>query len=306
MANLPLADSIIRQPTLMASSIYYAPDPFSTYNISPSPTTGQGAFGAVPGQVGIPPNVYQQLASVYPGLAGETATTSDLINSQLAGEFSPQTENALWDTANRFGVAAGMPGAGIWGNKFMGNVAGAKEALQQKGLENFQNVQKTLGGMMTDPNLAAQIALRNATMKAAPDPTQAGLLQLQQFWAALMAGRGMGGRGPAGGTGGGGGLDPVFQYMLGSSSPSGGTMPKPIVGTDLTQHGVGGGGTTDTSGVTASSYDPTTGLYYDPETGLSYPGPDYGGGGGGGSEADAWLAMGVDPSWFNSDSFPTE
>jgi len=168
--------------------------------VNPPPQAGQGAYGAVPGPIGIPPNLYQGVESIYPGLAGATGNAANLIASQMRGEFTPETESSLWNIANTYGVASGMPGAGLWSNKFMGNVAGAKEALQQKGLENLNTTTDNLSHMVTDPNLAASIAARNALMASAPNPAEAVAAQLAQYYNALTAGQNRG-YNPAGGTG---------------------------------------------------------------------------------------------------------
>lgn len=146
------------------------------YNLNPKPTQGTNAYGQVPGQIGKPPSLYEGVSSIYPGLGTTVANASNLISSQLAGEFSPETEAALWDTANKYGVASGMPGSKLWGNKFMGNVAGYKESLQNQGLQNYGNIMQTLSGMVDNPALLAEIASNNAALAAAPDPQAAAKL----------------------------------------------------------------------------------------------------------------------------------
>ena len=137
------------------------------FTLNPATQTGVGPYGTVPGPIGKPPSLYQGAQSIYPGLAGLTDTAGRNIAHELAGDFSPETENALWDTANRFGVASGMPGAGLWSNRFMGNVAGAKEKLQQQGGADYSRFLGDLAKTTDDPNLLASIAARNATMAAA-------------------------------------------------------------------------------------------------------------------------------------------
>lgn len=171
----------------------------NTYNLNPTPTVGVSAYGQVPGQIEKPPSRYESVASIYPQFTNQTSAAGNLINSQLAGEFTPETEAALWDTANRYGVASGMPGAGLWSNKFMGNVVGAKEALQQRGLTNYGQMASTLGGMVDDPALLASIAQSNAVLGAAPDPAAASALQLALSRLGINTGMGVGGN-PAGGT----------------------------------------------------------------------------------------------------------
>lgn len=151
------------------------------YNITPAPTGGSNtAEGLVPGPIGVPPNRYQGITNIYPtaGPAGQKAF--DVISSELAGELGPETEAALWDTANRWGVAAGMPATNIpggapnlWRNKFMGNVAGAIEALKRQGLTDYNSLVTALSPLVDDPALVAEIANRNADRAAAPNPAMA-------------------------------------------------------------------------------------------------------------------------------------
>ncbi len=185
------------------------------FTLNPATQPGVGPYGTVPGPIAKPPSLYQGAQSIYPGLAGLTATAGGNIAHELAGDFSPQTENALWDTANRFGVASGMPGAGLWSNRFMGNVAGAKERLQQQGQQDYGAFLGNLAKTTDDPNLLAQIAARNATMASAPNPEQAAAALAEAYRRAQLdaAGRAAG---PAGGT-----ANPYLNL-----SPGGGTVPR--------------------------------------------------------------------------------
>ncbi len=184
------------------------------FTVNPGTQPGVGPYGTVPGPIGVPPSTYEGAQSIYPGLAGLTATAGGNIAHELAGDFSPQTENALWDTANKFGVASGMPGAGLWSNRFMGNVAGAKEKLQAQGQGDYNNFLASLAKNTNDPNLLAQIAARNATMAAAPNPQDAANALSLAYQRAMMNNLNNA-RGPAGGT--------ANPYL--NKSPAGGTMP---------------------------------------------------------------------------------
>ncbi len=244
------------------------------FTLNPGTQPGVGPYGTVPGPIGKPPSLYQGAQSIYPGLAGLTATAGGNIAHELAGDFSPQTENALWDTANRFGVASGMPGAGLWSNRFMGNVAGAKEALQQQGQQNYGAFLGNLAKTTDDPNLLAQIAARNATMAAAPNPEQAAAALAEAYRRAQLdaAGRAVG---PAGGT-----ANPYLNL-----SPGGGTVAKPNPYLNPLAHPAGGAGTTGTGTdrTDYSGYDMDALMYgFDPNGfwgGTDYLNP----GGGGGS-----------------------
>lgn len=170
-----------------------------TYSSDPGTQSGSGAYGSVPGKIGIPENTYQGVTSIYPGLTGTTGNVSNLISSQLAGEFTPETESALWDTANKYGVASGMPGAGLWSNKFMGNVAGAKEALQQQGVSNYNNTLSALSKLVTQPETALSVAEYNALMSSAANPTKAAEQLKEDTTEGITGGIALG-RSPAMGT----------------------------------------------------------------------------------------------------------
>jgi hypothetical protein len=188
--------------------------PGGPFTLNPATQPGVGPYGTVPGPIGKPPSLYQGAQSIYPGLANLTTAAGGNIAHELAGDFSPQTENALWDTANRFGVASGMPGSQLWSNRFMGNVAGAKEKLQQQGQQDYGAFLGNLAKTTDDPNLLAQIAARNATMASAPNPEQAAQALAEAYRRAQLDAAGRA-RGPAGGT-----ANPYF------TSPASGTVPK--------------------------------------------------------------------------------
>jgi hypothetical protein len=187
------------------------------YNYNPAPRQGRGAFGSVPGVVTLPPNLYEGVQSIYPGLAGNTNQAGNVIRHQLQGELSPETINTIQDDAARFGVQSGLPMTNFSGYRGLRNLGRTVEDVQGKGLENYNKLLSTLGPMMTDPALAAQIAAWNATMGAAPDPRMNADEMLRRYNQGLNSGltaRNPGGgtyrppnadwfNGPAGGTGGG-------------------------------------------------------------------------------------------------------
>lgn len=230
------------------------------FTLNPATQPGVGAYGTVPGPIEKPPSLYQGAQSIYPGLANLTTAAGGNIAAELAGEFTPQTENALWDTANRFGVASGMPGAGLWSNRFMGNVAGAKEKLQQQGLTDYNAFLADLAKTTDDPNLLASIAARNATMAAAPNPEQAARALADAYRNAQIAAANAA-RGPGGGT-----ANPSVNL-----SPGAGTVPRanlPMTATgpqsfspSAYRSGTGSGDLTDYSGYDLDAlmygYDPT-------------------------------------------------
>jgi hypothetical protein len=189
-----------------------------TYNVNPAPTTGATAWGQVPGQIGIPPSEYDQVASAYPGQAAQTSLLSSNIGSELAGSLSPQTIAALQQHAAQFGAASGMPGSQFSGNQGLASLGLNVEATQRQGGQDLLAAEKGIGSMQTPQDLAASIASANANLGAAPDPQKAAEAQMGQwmakFNASAGAGRGGGGgarsAGPSGGTGA---YDPYFNSL---------------------------------------------------------------------------------------------
>lgn len=138
-----------------------------------APTRGQGAFGMVPGAIAVPQSQWAQLSGVLPNFNNLTTGTTGIIGSQLRGEVSDATMDALKRGAAEWGVASGMPGSGLERNKLFANLAGFSEGLQQKGLQNYLATIGQVGALQTNPALAASIAERNALYAAAPDPEAA-------------------------------------------------------------------------------------------------------------------------------------
>lgn len=193
------------------------------FTLNPAPTSGQGAFGAVPGQIGAPPSPWQESQSAVPGLGALTAQETSLIGSQLAGQISPTTTQSLTDSAASRGVTLGQPG-GAQVNQILLNTLGlTSEQLQQQGNQNYLGFEGAVAGQQLSPDLLTEIASRNATMAAAPDPTQAGELQI----ALAQGGQG---RSPASGS-----VDPfaglgILSNIGGPPSPSNPFAPTPTTG----------------------------------------------------------------------------
>jgi len=148
---------------------------------------GRSAFGTVPGPIGVPPNVFTQLSGAVPNFPALTSGTSNLIGSQQSGTVSPQTMNALKTASAQFGVESGMPGSGLQENQLFGNIAGFSENQQQRGIQNYLSLISGVGPTMTNPNLAAEIAARNADLAAAPDPRMAHQQQIEDYMRGLGA-----------------------------------------------------------------------------------------------------------------------
>lgn len=151
--------------------------PYS-YNVSPTPQGGTGPFGLVPGQVALPQPALD-LSAQIPGLAATTAQGGQNIYSQMLGRLSPGMMAQLQDAAATQANVGGMPGS----NKLLGSLYGnfdllknilSSEQLQQMGLQNYNQFVPTVSKTQTvSPELQAQIAMRNATMAAAPSPAAA-------------------------------------------------------------------------------------------------------------------------------------
>jgi hypothetical protein len=181
----------------------------TNYNLSPQPqaaNAGRTAFGLVPGTIGKPPNLYQGIESVYPGLGGLTTGAGRVIGSQIRGELSPETINTIQDEAASFGVASGLPSTNFSGYRGLRNLGLNVEATQRSGVDAYNRYLSSLAPLMDQPEMMASIASQNAVLNAAPDPTMA-YRQLMADYDRYMgraAGAGtIGGinRGPAGGTG---------------------------------------------------------------------------------------------------------
>lgn len=147
--------------------------PTNLFNLSPAPTTGQGAFGAVPGQLGLP-NPAGDLAAQLPGLPQMNEAASGDVLAKLGGTLSPGTLHALQNAQATFGVNSGMPGSGLSWNSLYGNIAGAAENQQQQGLQDYGNLTGAVSSTQTvNPALQNEIATQNSLNGAAPDPTKA-------------------------------------------------------------------------------------------------------------------------------------
>ena len=184
-------------------------------NWNPTPQSGSGAFGAVPGVL-TPPNPAGDLGRVVPKLGAlNTAASGDILSS-LEGTLSPGTEHALQNAAATYGVASGMPRSGLSWNSLYGNIAGASEGQQRQGLGELNSyLSQTSGTQTLSPGLEAEIAGTNASNAAAPNPS-ASASYAQQLFDQYLAKM----RGPAGGTTGmfdnpaGGSANPVDPYSV--------------------------------------------------------------------------------------------
>lgn len=182
-----------------------APKPLGSlpsYNVSPFPTSGQGAYGMVPGQTAIPPSTFQQTINAVPGLGGGAPNqlTANIM-SELQGQINPQALKNMQDAAARFGVTSGMPGSNtmsgtLASNANLRNIGLDTLATQRAGQQDYMSALSGFGAQQLNPALLTQLSQENALLAAAPDPAQAALVQQQLYQNALNAARG-----PSGGTG---------------------------------------------------------------------------------------------------------
>jgi len=189
-----------------------ATQPYSlaNYNINPAPTTGQGAYGLVPAQVGLPPSVFSQMTSNVPMFGQMTNQAAQNINTELSGQLSPSAIAQIQNQAAAQGITSGMPSSGLQENDYLRSLGITSEALTQQGNKDYLSFLSGVGATQTDPNLAASVAERNALMAAAPDPSQAAAaledtyMKNMQAQQALSRGVGGGYQSPAGSGYGGG------------------------------------------------------------------------------------------------------
>jgi hypothetical protein len=183
------------------------------FNLNPSPQAGAGTFGAVPGAIGAPPSLWDETMANVPGIAGLTGQTSNLIGSQMNGDLSASTIGNLTDAAAARGVQLGQGGSTGLTNEILLKTLGlTHEQLQQQGQSNYLNFLGATSSLQQKPELLAEIASRNATMAAAPNPELA-----SKYLMGLSSGSGSGGRG-----GGSNLLNSLLRGMGGGGSGGGG------------------------------------------------------------------------------------
>jgi hypothetical protein len=148
------------------------------YNANPTPTYGTGAYGYVPGQIGMP-DPAGDLGNVYPAAANQNKQIGNNITALLGGQLSPQTQMAMQNYEAAYGAGAGM---GMGTNAEPGsfsNYRGAAdigktvEGLQQQGLQDYNSVVPTISQTQTvSPQLQTEIANINSINAAAPNPQE--------------------------------------------------------------------------------------------------------------------------------------
>lgn len=263
-------------------------DPSAGFNLSPAPQTGQGPYGMVPGQLGLPTPA-ADLGAQAPGLQAANAAGMEGLIARLGGQLSPGTNRMIQDATAAWGVGHGLPGfRGLVANKGLRDLGLMSENVQHQAIQDYANLIPTISRTQTvDPNLQYQIALQNSLNAAAPDPTQANLAAQALFNrnAGLYRGAGYGGYPGRGGADpaafvkgpwamdvinpppmGGRGNMPADTYA--NQSNFGGYGGVPGIGTSSFG---GGGGMTEYDWIQNQGFDPA---YY----GVNPPNTFYAGG----------------------------
>ena len=166
------------------------------YNVNPTPTTGQGAFGEVPGQTALPPSIWDQLNSNIPDYGAMTTAATGDIQSQLTGQLSPSTMTNIENQAASRGVSLGQPNSALSNEIGMNLTGTTTEGLEQQGLGNYNTFTGTVGSEQQNPALMSEISQSNAVLGSAPDPS-ASASYSQSLYDQYMAKMN-----PSGGTGG--------------------------------------------------------------------------------------------------------
>lgn len=145
---------------------------------------GGGAYGAVPGPLNIPQNIYSQVNQAIPGFSGVGSGAAGVIGSQVAGQVPPDVQNLLQGKAAAMGIGGGG-GVGQAGsftaNNFLASLGQNSEQQQDTGIQNYLKFLGGVGATQTDPNLAFTVAQQNDVNAAAPNPAAAAYVQQNDF-----------------------------------------------------------------------------------------------------------------------------
>src|SRR6266550_7462993 len=172
------------------------------FNLNAGARAGQGPYGQVPGNIGLPP-VYNDVAGVFPNLSGNVGAASSAIGHELAGELDPNTIAMLQNTSAQFGIGAGVPLSPFAGSSGLRHLGLTAEAQRSKGIADLTSSLPSLAKTLTiDPNTQLEVANRNATLNAAPDPAAAAA-EAQRLFNEYLKKTAIGGGASFGGGGGG-------------------------------------------------------------------------------------------------------
>lgn len=218
---------------------------------SPGTQTGSGTYGAVAGATATP-NVYGDLASVYPNLGKTQGTASGNILSELQGNLSSGTINAIQDAAARFGINSGMGSSGLSHNLSLRDLGLTSENVQQQGLTDFNNLLGTVSKTETvSPETQIALSQSNNALAAQANPQDATNYALSLYNQYLNTLSGAGSK-----TSG-----VTTPTIRGNSGGSGTTQPFQSTAPTVTTPGAPGGGSSVGTGSTGG-YEPVTGNTY--------------------------------------------
>lgn len=128
------------------------------------------------------------MEDIYPDLDKARTQSSSNILSELKGELSPETINAIQDEAARFGVTSGMPLSQLAGYKGLRSLGLSTEATQQQGLQDYLNTIKGYSGTLT-PTTGEVLGREAATeaVQAAAERQSAQLASEEEMQRRLLA-----------------------------------------------------------------------------------------------------------------------
>ena len=153
-------------------------------------------FGSIPGPV-TTPQPFSDLSKIYPNLSGTNALASGDLMSELNGELSPATQQAIRQASAQFGVTSGMPGSGLMNNRTVRDLGLTTQGLVNQGIQNYGALINPISNTQTvRPELQAEIGATNSVNASSPNPADAATYARTLFdkYLASM-------RSPAGGTG---------------------------------------------------------------------------------------------------------
>jgi hypothetical protein len=136
-------------------------------------------------------------------LSGNVGALSHNISSELAGELGPETQAMLQNTAAQYGVGAGVPLSPFSGASGLRHLGLTAEAQKSRGNADLLSALPTLANTLTvNPQTQLEVANRNATLNAAPDPAAAAA-EAQRLFNEYLKKTARGGGVSFGGGGGG-------------------------------------------------------------------------------------------------------
>jgi len=145
------------------------------------------------------------VAGAFPMLQQNLGALSSNISSALHGELDPETIAMLQNTAAQFGIGSGTPLSPFSGAAGLRHLGDTVEAQKAKGGAMLLSALPTVAKTLTlSPETQLEVANRNATLNAAPDPQAAAREAERLFNAYLAKVQRTGGGGVSFGGGGGG------------------------------------------------------------------------------------------------------